>query len=278
MRFLHFILSHSFFISLCAVSLCYQTYALLQIDPNTIVYAFVFFATLSSYNFYWLLSKFRFSKFISAADFISINFFNLLLVGIAGAGMFFCLYLLPSLITYALFAVVLTFLYSIPLWPPFRHVIILKKTGFLKPVLLAFTWSFVTTIIPASQVLSSSSAAVISLLTARFFFMFLLCIIFDRRDAIVDKINGLHSLATDVGKNMLKNLVLITFIIFIVSGLFIRYYFKDNAQLIAFFITGLMIWWVYRASLKKQGYVFYYFVVDGLMLFSAGATFIADLF
>lgn len=278
MRFLHFILSHSFFISLCAVSLCYQTYTLLQIDPNAIVYAFVFFATLSSYNFYWLLSKFRFSKFISAADFISINFFNLLIVGFAGAAMFFCLYLLPSLITYAAFAVVLTFLYSIPLWPIFRHIAILKKTGFLKPVLLAFTWSFVTTIIPASQGLSSSSTAVISLLTARFFFMFLLCIIFDRRDATVDKINGLHSLATDVGKDMLKNLMLMTFIIFIVAGLFIRYYFNDNAQLIAFFITGLMIWWVYRASLKKQGYVFYYFVVDGLMLFSAGATFIADLF
>ena len=278
MRFLHFILSHSIFISLCAVSLCYQTYTLLHIDSNIIVYAFVFFATLSSYNFYWLLSKYRLSNFISIPDFVSINFSYLLLVGFAGAGMFFCLYLLPSLINYAAVAVLLTLLYSLPLWPSFRYSVILRKAGFLKPVLLAFTWSFVTTIIPAAPVLSSSSATVISLLTARFFFMFLLCIIFDRRDANVDKINGLHSLATDVSRHILKTLMVLAFVIFIAAGLLFRYYFNDNAQLIAFFITGILIWWVYRASLKKQGYVFYYFVVDGLMLFSAGATFIADSF
>jgi len=32
---------------------------------------------------------------------------------------------------------------------------------------------------------------------------------------------------------------------------------------------------VYRLSLRKQGYLFYYFGVDGLMLFSSLATIVA---
>ena len=34
---------------------------------------------------------------------------------------------------------------------------------------------------------------------------------------------------------------------------------------------------VYFFSTRKQGYLFYYFVVDGLMLFSALATFVAGI-
>jgi len=46
----------------------------------------------------------------------------------------------------------------------------------------------------------------------------------------------------------------------------------------AFLITGGFVWWVYTLSLKNQGYLFYYFLVDGLMLVSATVSVIASFF
>lgn len=276
MRWLHFILSHSIFISLCAVALCYQTYTLMHIKPNGFVVAFIFFSTLSSYNFYWLLSKYAFGKKISIPLFIKKNSSYLFLSMAAGAGMAGCLYFLPRLIGFVAIAIVLTLVYSLPIWP-FKFAVLLRKTGFLKTTLLAFTWAYTTVIIPAASLLHTETMAVISLMIARFFFVALLCIIFDRRDMKLDKMLALHSLATDVSRRTLQIIMMLVFVLYIAAGLLVRYHFNDNAQLIAFLITGLMVGWVYRASFKKQDYLFYYFLVDGMMLFSAAATFVASV-
>lgn len=277
MRWLHFILSHSIFISICAAALCFQTYQLLHISASLYVYGLVFFATLSSYNFYWLISNYDFS--FNAGDlrnyFIE-RFSNMFILLIAGSGMAFCLYFLPAVMPAALVAVFLTILYSIPLWPV-KKLAFARKAGFLKTGLLAFTWTFVTVMIPVQQDVSVSVFAVGLLFTARFLFMLMLCVIFDSRDIHVDKIRSLSSLATDVSRKSLRLIMSVVFICYLIAGFILRYYFDDNAQLIAFLITGLMTLLVYRLSLKKQGYFFYYFLVDGLMLFSAAATYVASI-
>ena len=209
--------------------------------------------------------------------FIPENISYLGLFIIAGLGMSVTLYFLPIIIAYVAVAVLLTLLYSLPLWPV-KFAMQLRKAGFLKTTLLAFTWAYVTVIIPSVPFLFSQRSAVITLFIARFCFMGLLCIIFDMRDMKLDKIHALHSLATDVSKNVLKAIMLLAFVLYFSAGLMVRYHFHDNTQLAAFLITGLVVWMVYHASLKKQGYIFYYFIVDGLMLFSASLTFIASLF
>jgi 4-hydroxybenzoate polyprenyltransferase len=168
-------------------------------------------------------------------------------------------------------------IYSLPLWPfPFaKH---LRKAGFLKTTLLAFAWAYVTTIIPGSAILNEGWITLLTLFAARFFFMALLCIIFDTRDIKVDKMNSLRSLATDVSRKSLQIIMLFAFGCYIAAGVAVRLHFRDNSQLLAFLVTGLVVWSVYRASQKPQGYIFYYFVVDGLMLFSALATLVASLY
>jgi hypothetical protein len=277
MRWLHFILSHSIFISLCAIALCYQTYALLHVPGDIKVYAFIFFSTLSSYNFYWLVSKYSFSKKKNVLSFIKDNKSYLLIFSLAGTGMLMTLYFLPYLYPWVAVAVLLTLVYSLPLWP-FKFAMELRKAGFLKTTLLAFTWAFVTVVLPLVPIIYSNTTDVFILLLARFCFMGLLCIIFDMRDMKVDKMHALHSLATDVSKRMLKSIMLLAFLLYLGAGLIVRYHLNDNAQLVAFLFTGVVVWMVYHASLKKQGYIFYYFVVDGLMLFSAALTFIASIF
>lgn len=276
MKWLQFILSHSIFISFCAAALCWQTSALLHISFNNYIYGLIFFATLSSYNFYWLISKYHFRREMNLPAFLVKNISNLIIVAIAAVGLLYCLYYLPGIIPYVMIATGLTLLYSIPLWPV-KQLAFTRKAGFLKTILLAFTWTYVTVIIPAQQSVFINNIPVALLFTARFLFMLMLCTIFDSRDIEVDKIHSLRSLATDVSRPGLAIIMAIVFILYLACGFFLRYYFDDMPQVIAFLITGFITWLVYRMSLRKQNYFFYYFLVDGLMLFSAIATFIASI-
>lgn len=277
MRWLHFILSHSIFISLCALSLCYQSFTLLHIQPHWYVYTFIFCATLCSYNFYWLVSKYSFSKHLPAGIFLQTNISYAVIFLLSAVGMAVSFLFIPDALAWVMIAILLTLLYSLPLWPvSFARKF--RRAGFLKTTLLAFTWAYVTVIIPAIPVLETSLQPVAVLFIARFFLMLMLCIIFDMRDMGIDKIHGLHSLATDVSKPVLKNIMLFAFAFFIAAGILVRYQFNDIPQLVAFAGTGAVVWFVYRMSFKKQGYLFYYFLVDGLMLISAGLTFLAASF
>ncbi len=276
MKWLQFILSHSIFISLCAVALCYQAFLLLHVPFDNYVYGLVFFATLSSYNFYWLISKYYFNRQQSVISFLSKNFSNTLLFAGAATGLLYCMAYLHNIIPYIIVAVLLTLLYSVPLWPV-KALAFTRKAGFLKTVLLAFTWAYVTVIIPVRESVFTESLSVILLFSARFLFMLMLCIIFDSRDIQVDKIHSLRSLATDVSNNTLRIIMAIVFSLYLICGLFLRYYFDNTPQVIAFLITGIITLMVYLMSLRKRGYFFYYFLVDGLMLFSALATFVATI-
>jgi len=277
MRFLHFILSHSIFIACCAMGLCYQTNTILHMPHNTNLYGFVFFSTICSYNFYWLLSKFYFSDRIFNALFFKNNLSFISMFLIAAAVSVFFLFHIQYLLPHILIAVFLTVLYSLPLWP-YSVLKKLQKLGFFKTILLSFTWAFITTVLPASHMLQEDISPMAVLFAARFCFMLLLCIIFDRRDISVDKLHGLRSLATDLPQQKLTVIIHIVFVLYFVMGLFLRFYFNDKPQMFAFLITGAIVWSVYNLSLKKRGYLFYYFLVDGLMLISALGTFIASLF
>jgi hypothetical protein len=276
MRWFRFILSHSIFIAVCALGLCYQTFTLLQIQPNTNSYLFVFFATLCSYNFYWLVSNLHFKT--GTGIFIGLKKMpsHVSLFLIAGSGTLVCLYKQPSLLPMAGLSVFFTLLYSLPLWP-IRQPALLQKAGFLKTLLLAFTWTFVTVMIPVQGQTSLHTYAILLLFLARFCFMLMLCIIFDSRDVTSDRVRSFHSLATDADPRILSVIIAIAFLFYTGIGLMLRSFFSDNRQVVAFMLTGLITLVVYQLSKKERGYYFYYFVVDGLMLISALATFIATI-
>jgi 4-hydroxybenzoate polyprenyltransferase len=275
MGWLRFILSHSIFVALCAVALCYQTYTVLLIQPDALLYGFVFFATLCSYNFYWLAGKFHYRRQKSIVAFIKANTSYLIVFLLSSIAMLYIAIKLTYLFPWMLVAGMLTFIYSTPLWNENAKAIA-AKTGFFKTVLLSLTWALVTVIFPAQELLQTDkSILVILLFFARFFLMLMLCLIFDMRDIHLDKMHGLHSLATDVSRQWLQVIMVSAFCIYVIAGLLVRMNLADNKQLIAHLVTGLIVWIVYRRSTKKQGYLFYYFLVDGLMLIASLTTFIA---
>ncbi|MGB4842953.1 MAG: hypothetical protein WBP16_00665 [Ferruginibacter sp.] len=276
MKWFQFILSHSVFVAICAVALAFQTVQLLDFTSNVFVYGFIFFATLCSYNFYWLLSKAALSGSITIKNLFKKERSGMLMMLIAGAGMLYCFFESALSINFVVTAIALTIIYAVPLLP-FQFLKFTRRAGVLKTFLLAFTWAYVTVFIPLQKTYWLLDNADLFIFTRRFLFMLMLCIIFDNRDKAVDKIRGLHSLATDLKPMALNILICIIFAVLFISNLFykdfdIHFYHSIGLQVST---LGLLI--VYFFSLKKRGYFFYYFVVDGMMLFSALATFVAGI-
>ena len=276
MKWLHFILSHSIFIAFCAVALTFQTALLVRTDIDGFVYGFIFFATLCSYNFYWIISKAAFTKPGSLHLMLQEKKTGLLILSLSGIGAVVCLYQYPLPVQFILTSFLLTCLYALPLLP-FRPFYFMRKAGVLKTFLLAFTWAYVTVFIPLQKTYLLLSNAELFVFTRRFLFMLMLCIIFDNRDKAVDKIRGLHSLATDLKPAHLQIFIYFIFITLFATNFLYRYYAITFNQSVALHISTLTLLAVYFYSLKKRSYLFYYFFVDGMMLFSALATYIATI-
>ena len=277
MKWLHFILSHSIFIAVCAVAMCFQTTTLLQIHTDKWLFGFVFFATLFSYNSYWLLSRKIFGSVFYQQIFFKKERLKIILLGMYSAGVFVCYLYSPLTLNSIWPALILNLLYAIPLLP-FKILSFTKRIGFLKTTLLAFTWMYVTAFLPLLKPASSLTGIETTLLLNRFLFMLLLCIVFDTRDVSIDKIRGLQSIATDVKPAFLRFLVLILFVLLTGNVYLLQYFGMDLEHAVALLVSMLATGCIYYLSLQKRGYFFYYFFVDGLMLFSALATFIASIY
>ncbi len=277
MKWLHFILSHSIFIAICAVALCFQTAFLLQINLPVYLYTFIFFSTIVSYNFYWLLSGYTLSG--KSLQIVAQKYYsNIMVLFVAGGGFIFSAIKIPQLWPVIALSAGLTLLYALPLLP-FKIFYAARRAGIIKTFLLAFTWAYVTVYIPYYFSPAANANTLILLFVNRFLFMLMLCIIFDARDTSVDKIRGLQSLTTVLKPHTVKHIMTAIFIIYIINGIILRIYnHHDTAQIAALFITGAVTALIYFFSLKKQGYFFYYFLVDGLMLFSALCTYVAAAF
>jgi hypothetical protein len=264
-KLFHFFFSHSIFIAICAVGLCYETNIVLGIKVNIYLLAFVFFSTITAYNFYWILSKYYFS--INVKGFLKNNasFFLVALVGALGTLFFFQIQPLNFTVVYISF--LLTLLYSAPLWP-FPSFKKLQQFGFLKTILLSFSWAFVTCVLPVSNEALLSSNKFLLFFVSRFSFMLILCFIFDKRDEKIDKMHGLHTLATDINRNADKKIFFFFLLCYLISACSFFYLQKETEQFFSTLIISVLLYYTYRRSLKTQGYLFYYFWVDGMMLIS----------
>ncbi|MEO5890225.1 MAG: hypothetical protein ABIQ31_08230 [Ferruginibacter sp.] len=272
-KFFHFILSHSIFIALCAAGLSFQTLQLLSVPVNFYLLAVIFFATLCGYNAYWIVSRFSFNSQQSLRSFLFKNQSLIFVLLVAFTGLLFCMTKVHLVMYNIGITFILLILYAVPVMP-FKKLHFTRKAGFVKTVLLAFTWAIVTILIPLQISMPEMSRAAQLIFINRFLFMLMLCIIFDKRDAAVDKIRGLQSLATDIRPRLLHYLIAFIFICYTIVTVNLLKYQVAPSQVAALVATGLVTLAVYIISLQKRGYLFYYFLVDGLMFLSAMLTWI----
>jgi 4-hydroxybenzoate polyprenyltransferase len=264
-----FFIYSNLFIAGCTVLMVDQTYRfLLQNSPNVNFLFFVFFSTICSYSFHWYFT----ASSVSASPRIlwlqknrhihAILFFT----GFLGSGFFF-FHLLPYWHWLAISAII-TFIYSAPKIPN-RYFRLLRKAAFGKTIFLAFVWMYVTTILPVIISGYEWNTGFILFAVSRFFFIFSICILFDYRDKQDDEAAGIRSLITYLNKRGISYLFTFSLIVFAVSTALLLNYDYKISSIILLLIPGLITAFLYNYVGRNFSDIFYYFILDGLMAFSA---------
>jgi 4-hydroxybenzoate polyprenyltransferase len=236
----------------------------------------VFFATLAAYNTYWMLCKLsNDNKEKRVLTFNAYSGYFILFVASVIAVLDY-LWQMPSFFPMVTIASILTFLYLLPVISSVKYRLN-KNIGFIKTLLLAFTWSFFTVLIPAYGEINAHLSHVVSLFLMRFFFMLMLCIIFDSRDVSIDKLRNLPSIATDFSKKTLTIIMMFVLGGYVLSSFWLHQFFQNTTYLFLLLSIGALTYIIYLLALKTRGYYFYYFLVDGLMILSSLSLYMATI-
>jgi 4-hydroxybenzoate polyprenyltransferase len=253
-----------------------QTNHLLQLKYDHLNYlGFVFSSTICSYNFHWYLTPFADSETDRAAwtrrhtKFHIVFFF----LGLIGSAWFFLSFL--DAWFWMLIPVILTFLYSAPKLPqrPFNR---LKKVAIGKTLFLAFVWMFVSTLLPVLLHHGSIGNEAILFCCSRFFLIYAICILFDFRDRENDKREGIRSMITYFDERGINFLFYTSLLLFFISTLALYLFQFSIPFLLSLLIPGFIVLLLFDRAKRNFSDYLYYFVLDGMMMFSAVFTFFVN--
>jgi 4-hydroxybenzoate polyprenyltransferase len=267
--FFRFFIYSNLFIATCAALMINQTYQLLlHVPPDKYFLAFVFSATIASYSFHWYLTSLpettspRFDWLKRHRKFHLILFF----IGIVAAG-FFALYFIEYW-PFLLFSFVLTFLYSAPKLPH-RWFKALLSVAIGKTIFLAMVWTYVTTMLPIAIASNDWPPQTILFCAGRFFFIYAICIMFDYRDRDSDKAEGIRSMITYFSEKGIDFLFFASLIVFAIATILLLWFDISVTNVVLILIPGIITALIYRGAKKNFSDLFYYFILDGLMMLSA---------
>lgn len=248
----------------------HQVNTLLNLEYNTTAFGwFVFFSTMCSYNFHWLLTHESHEQSVRI-EWTKVNrsLHRVLFLGCGAGAVIFFLPFFQWWPAFA-FAIVLTFLYSAPKIPysVFKK---LRRIAYGKTIFLSAVWTYVTTILP--MIISSTEMNENSywFIVSRFMLIYAICILFDLRDRDQDKKEGIQSLITYLSLTGVKRLFYLSLIIFAVSVILLN----DTSYLlkIILLVPGIITALLYNVAIKSHSDYLYYVVLDGLMMLSSLVT------
>ena len=268
-----FFLFSSLFIALCAVIMVIQTNQLLQLRYDHYNYlGFVFSSTICSYNFHWYLTPFAVGENDRAAWTRRHKKFHIVLFILGGLGSAW--FFIPFFHSWfwMIVPVMLTFFYSAPKLP-YKIFGRLKKVAIGKTIFLAFVWMYVTTLLPIILSESNNAGSSIIFCSSRFFLIYAICIVFDYRDRENDKREGIRSFITYLDEKGINFLFHGSLLVFLISTLALYWTGFTIPSLFCLLIPGLFVLLLFKRAKRDFSDYLYYFVLDGLMMFSALLTF-----
>lgn len=267
--FARFFVYSNFFIACCAILMVNQSFhVLLDSRSHIHLVSFVFFSTLCSYSFHWHLT----SHSVLPSDRIHWMQRNkavhpiLFFIGLIGSTVFF--YFLWPYWKWLSVAAIATFLYSAPKIPN-RYFRALRKVALGKTIFLAFVWMYVTTVLPVVVSEKEWTFSFTLFSVGRFFLIYAICILFDYRDREDDKQAGIRSLITFFDEKGITIVFTLSLAIFTISTLLLLNEGFSALSVVALLMPGFITAFLYNYARKNFGDIFYYFVLDGLMAFSA---------
>lgn len=267
----------NFFITICAVVMSSYTAQVFHLSFNLPLLVFTASGTLCSYSFHWLLPSTH--NELSPRENWSVRnralLFVLFFIGAAGS-----FYSILHLISHywALFPmIILTFLYSSGKLP--RGPFVFFRRYFIgKTIYLALMWSLVTIYLPIAVNNAEWSTAHTLFLISRFFFLFAICILFDLRDRESDTLQGIKSFITILPINRIKYLYFSSIAASIVSGLILLTQGFSSFSIFAMMLPVFLLIFIYRYSTMTRSEIWFYFVLDGLMMLSGILYWLFDIF
>ena len=237
-------------------------------SPSGRLIGFVFFSTICSYNFHWWLTgrSVNASRRVLWTQRHKILHFILFLTGAIGSAVYFC-YMLQHLSALC-FGIFLTFLYTAPKIPHplFRS---LKYIAVGKTIFLSLVWTYVTTILPLLVAPAPLTTPVLVYALSRFFFIYAICILFDYRDREDDKKEGIRSLITGLQERGIDRLFVVSLSLFAITTIWLHAWHYPAFYILLLLIPGIPLAVLYQRAKSDFSDYLYYFVLDGLMMFSA---------
>lgn len=233
-QFLDFYINSSIHVALSVLSMAWVTFMKFQLAYDGTLLFFVFFASITGYNFvkYFGIAKFHHRRL---ADWLkAIQIFSLLCF----LAMCFFAFRLPlrALLFIAAFGAI-TFLYAIPFLPKYFFMDQqknLRNIGGLKVYVIAFVWAGVTVLLPLFNQGHSFDADVWLTFFQRFVFIIILMLPFEIRDLQYDSLK-LSTIPQKIGVRNTKVIGLLLGMVF-----FFIEFFKDILNPNEIFITLIM--------------------------------------
>jgi 4-hydroxybenzoate polyprenyltransferase len=262
----------SCFIAGCALLMVLQTNQLLHLQYDHTGYlVFVFASTLCSYNFHWYLSADATSEHVRVQWTLQHKTLHLVLTAIGAivSGWYFFHFIQHWFWLGG--AVLLTFLYSAPKlhYGPFTW---LRRIAVGKTLFLAFVWMYVTTFLPIAIDNHHWNTSAFLFCASRFLLIYAICIIFDYRDRDYDRKAGIRSMITYFNERGINYLFSMSLVGFAVSTGLLYFYELSVLTIVLLLIPGAMVAALYPVAKKNFSDYLYYFVLDGLMMFSSLLT------
>jgi len=168
-------------------------------------------------------------------------------------------------------SMILTFLYSAPKLP-FRAAYFLRKIAVGKTIFLALVWMYVTSILPIIVSDVSWKTPHTLFCIGRFFFIYAVCIIFDFRDREQDKREGIKSMITYFNESGINSIFYGSIIVYFITTVALFSNGFSIPLIIVLLLPAFIVTGLYRYSKKNFSDYLYYFILDGMMAFSALLT------
>ncbi len=140
----------------------------------------------------------------------------------------------------------------------------LRKIPFLKPFLIAFTWSMVSVLLPWYEFGSFRPGWIFA---EHFFFIFALCILFDIRDSATDRANGVRTIPNSLGIRIAKMIAILSLCI----SLFALLNHGINWMLSLAYVPCIFVV-LFASEKRNEGY--YSVLSDGLIILRPLVTWI----
>lgn len=241
-----FYINSSIHVALAAVSLCWITFLHFRFAPDCVLLSFVFFATVTGYNFVKYAEVAKLHHRSLAKGLRMIQIFSLL-------AFFFLLYTaflvdIKTLIWSLIFGL-LTLLYALPVFSKRRN---LRSFSGMKIFIIALVWAGVTVVLPVSEREEVLLENVTMELLQRFLLVLAWIIPFEIRDLRYDLLQ-LRTIPQRVGvmKTKILGLVLLTAAVFI-EGLKA---YTASASLTAFIFTAAVsAGFIWKARERQTAY------------------------